>query len=310
MNKFTIKLFKFLFPFIILVLPMEFLLRQIPNDYKYKKNYLDKNSNKIEVLFLGSSHAFYGLNPFYCTQNCFNASHISQPFKYDLEILKKYEHNWYKLKIVVLPISYFSLFQKLETGSEAWRVKNYIIYYEINTSNDLADHTEMLSNKLGVNLRRIASYYIKGNTAISCSTLGWCISCNSKNARNLVETGKTAAKRHTNKDFKYMNENVSILKSIIEFGQRYNIKIVLITLPAYKTYVANLNKEQLKKTVQTAENISNQFENCFYFNFLENKSFSELDFYDADHLNEIGAKRLTLLIDKIIIDKVENTNVQ
>jgi hypothetical protein len=289
---------------------MEFLLRQIPNDYKYKKKYLDKNSDKIEILFLGNSHSFFGINPIYCTQNCFNASYITQSLDLDLEILKKYEQNWSKLRIVVLPISYFSLCESLETSSESWRIKNYIIYYRISTSKAFKDHTEVLSNNLSVNLRRITSYYIKGKSAISCSALGWGVTYNSKNAKDLVETGKEAAKRHTIKDFKYFNENVSTLKSIIEFGQRYNIKIVLFTPPAYETYVANLNKEQLKKTIQTAENMSNQFDNCFYFNFLENKSFSELDFYDADHLNEIGAEKLTLLIDKLIIDKVESINEQ
>jgi predicted ribosome quality control (RQC) complex YloA/Tae2 family protein len=206
------------------------------------------------------------------------------------------------LKIIVLPISYFSLLVKLDAASDSWRVKNYIIYYGINISNGMAYHTEMLSNKLSVNVKRIISFYLKRNTAITCSSLGWGVSYNSKNARDLVETGKDSAKRQTILDFKYFNDIVSTLKSIIEFGRMYNIKIVLFTPPAYETYFENLNKEQLKKTIQTAEDISNQFENCMYFNFLENKSFTKLDFFDADHLNENGAEKLTLLINNKIKD--------
>jgi hypothetical protein len=305
MKKFTIEILIFLLPLILPVIIMEFLLRQIPNDYIYKKEYLNNNSDKIEILVLGNSHSFYGLNPMYCSQNCFNASHITQSLDLDLEILKKYEPNWSKLKVIILPISYFSLIESLETSSESWRIKNYLIYYGIGTSKALGDHTEMLSNNLTANIIRIISYYIKGNSAISCSALGWGVSYNSKNAKDLVETGIEAAERHTIKDYKFFDQNVSSLKSIIEFGRRHNIQIVLFTPPAYETYTNNLNKEQLNRTIETAENISRQFDNCLYINLLENESFSESDFYDSDHLNEFGAKKLTLLIDKLIMDKIK-----
>ena len=107
----------------------EVVLRNIPNDYIYKKKYLDVYSNEIETLVLGSSHSFYGVNPAFFFKNTFNASHISQSFDYDLEILEKYDGYLGELKTVVIPISYFSLFHKLESGSESWRIKNYIIYY-------------------------------------------------------------------------------------------------------------------------------------------------------------------------------------
>jgi hypothetical protein len=302
MRKFIFKTLIFMLPICLIALTMEILLRLIPNDYYFKKKFLDAHSNDIETLILGNSHSYYGINPIYFSNNSFNASYISQSLNYDLKILKKYEHNWSKLKIIVLPISYFSLLVKLDAASDSWRVKNYIIYYGINISNGMAYHTEMLSNKLSVNVKRIISFYLKRNTAITCSSLGWGVSYNSKNARDLVETGKDSAKRQTILDFKYFNDIVSTLKSIIEFGRMYNIKIVLFTPPAYETYFENLNKEQLKKTIQTAEDISNQFENCMYFNFLENKSFTKLDFFDADHLNENGAEKLTLLINNKIKD--------
>ena len=67
-------------------------------------------------------------------RNCFNASNVSQTYIYDLEILKKYEYNWANLKVIVLPVSYFSLFMKLEASKEYWRVKDYVIYNRLNAS--------------------------------------------------------------------------------------------------------------------------------------------------------------------------------
>ena len=55
----------------------EFLLRRIPNDYSYKRAYLDVQSEDVEILIFGSSHSFFGIDPSYFSDRCFNASHVS-----------------------------------------------------------------------------------------------------------------------------------------------------------------------------------------------------------------------------------------
>ena len=292
-------------PIFVVAILMEILLRSTPNDYLFKKQYLDKNSSRIETLILGSSHSFYGLNPEYFSSNTFNASHISQSLNYDFEILKKYKDKFKNLKTIILPISYFTLFGKLEAGSESWRVKNYIIYYELNSSKSLVDYSEVLSNRINVNIKRIISYYVFGESTISCTDLGWGTICNSKNARDLAESGKTASKRHTvdiNSD-KYQQifqENIFILESIIQWSNKNNIKIMLFTLPAFETYRQNLNQEQLKITINTTSDICSKYDNCIYDNLLSDTNFVATDFFDADHLSDIGAKKLSILINNRI----------
>ena len=39
-----------------------------------------------------------------------------------------------------------------------------------------------------------------------------------------------------------------------------------------------------------------------YKNYMYDKMFIENDFYDADHLNEIGAEKLTKLLNNLIAD--------
>jgi hypothetical protein len=41
-------------------------------------------------------------------------------------------------------------------------------------------------------------------------------------------------------------------------------------------------------------------DNCYYVNLFEDTTFLASDFYDADHLNELGAKKLSLLLNKKI----------
>ena len=280
---------------------MEMLLRNIPNDYKYKKEYLDNNSKEIEILFLGSSHTYYGINPEFISENAFNAGHISQTIDLDYKILKKYENNWNKLKCIVILIDYFTLFSRLSSGIEYWRIKNYNIYYKMNLSNNLSDNSELLSVNFRSNLKRIASFYIFNNTPVSCSKLGF--GENHKKNKNLIETGKSAAKRHTEKDLSELQESIRIINSILKMASKNNAKVIFYTSPAYRTYISNLNKNQLNLTINTIKKLSDNKDNCLYVNFLNNSSFLAEDFRDADHLNKKGAKKLTKQLYRIINEK-------
>ena len=197
MKKFILKLVLFLFPILIISIIWELLLRNIPNDYKLKEEFLDNNSKNIEVLILGSSHALYGLDPEFFSEYAFNASYVSQYLDIDFDIFSKYSDRFEKLKAIVVPVSYFSLYGNLENSSEFWRMKNYVIYCGIGNVNDIKDHSELLSGKLSYNYRRTYSFYVKGLSDVSCSALGWGYSFKSTNSCDLKTTGIASAKRHT-----------------------------------------------------------------------------------------------------------------
>ena len=271
----------------------ESLLRHIPNDYAYKKAYLDENAANLDILFLGNSHAFYGINPGFLTSNSFNASHPSQTLKYDFEILDKYKNDFQKLKYIVVSLDYFTLFTTLESGLEPWRVKNYTIYYCLNSSQKMSDFFEIFSNKMSLNLGRIVEHYFQEKSIISCSKTGWGFAYNSSKNQDLISTGKSAALRHTVGNDIYLNENIKTLKSIVELAQKKGVKIVLFTSPAYCTYTENLDKNQMEKTLKVAKEMTHNYGNCQYLNLLKDSSFIKSDFFDADHLNELGAEKLT-----------------
>lgn len=303
MEKFIRKTIFFLLPLAILALLMEFLLRNIPNDYNFKKEYLNSNSNKITTIFLGSSHTYYGIDPDFISGNSFNAGHISQSIDLDYQIIKKYENNWDELKYIIIPIDYFTLFFRLKDGIEHWRIKNYNLYYDMSLSNSFSDNSELLSVSLKSNLRRIISFYFLSKTSVTCSKLGF--GNNYKNSSNLIETGKTAALRHTENDLSKLNESIEILIEIIDFASKNNIEIVFFTSPAYDTYVSNLDENQLNLTINTITELAEKYSNCNYFNLLNDPHFYSTDFGDADHLNSKGAKKLSLKLDKLISIKTE-----
>lgn len=305
MNRFIAKIGLFIVPIIALAILMEVLLRAIPNDYSLKREYMNTNAVEVETLILGSSHSFYGLDPDYFSANTFNASHISQSLSYDYAILEKYKDQLTNLKTLVLPISYFTFFETLESGPEAWRNKNYAIYYDISLVNSVWDYSEILRNKFNVNTERLISYYLKKQPSITSSSLGWGMNYKANNKINLDEDGFTTAKKHSmaldNKDLRAITTlNKGLLKNIQEWCEAENVKLFLFTPPAYTSYVENLNTNQLSISLDYINEVCKDSLNCEYQNFLNNPVFTKEDFYDADHLSHSGAKKLSRLINEWI----------
>lgn len=300
MTLFLRNIILFLSPVLLLGITGELLLRNIPNDYKVKKVYLDANAGKIKVLFLGNSHAFYGIDPQYFTEESFNAAYISQSLYYDWVILKKYSNKLDQLKYIVIPVDYFSLFTQLNDGNESWRVKNYNIYYGFHASSLIKDHSEMLGNKLNINILRLYRYYYRHQDNVTCSQLGWGKAYQSQYAHDLIKSAKIAAQRHRASSDKHFNENVAMLKSILDFAKSRQIKVLLFTSPAYKTYSSLLDPIQLNTTITAVTRLSGQYSNAIYINFLTDSSFTKRDFFDADHLDELGAKKFSIKLDSII----------
>lgn len=292
----------FLVPIVAVIIIMEVLLRAIPNDYMTKNKYLTENANQIETLILGSSHSYYGLNPFYFSSRTYNSSFVSQSLRFDFEILQKFESSYENLKTVVVPVSYFSIYSQLENGAEAWRLKNYNLYFDINTRSSWAYYSEFTSNKLVVNLKLLYSYYFLKNSQLTSTELGWGNSYRSLDAKDLIDSGLKAAKRHTVEDQDKvslaLSDNIAVLNKMIEWCENRNVTLLFYTPPAFKSYRESLNKKQLTNTIEAIAKISYGHKNCNYINMLSDTSFKSSDFYDADHLSEIGAKKLSLFMNK------------
>lgn len=308
MSKFLIKISIILLPAILIAIAIEVLLRNIPNDYSLKRMYIEEHADEIQTLVLGSSHALYGLNPEYFTDNCFNASYVGQTLDCDEAILKKYMHKLSNLKTVIVPTSYFSFVLKLNEGEESWRTKNYVLYYMVDISNSIYDYTEIFSNNFEVNIDRLISYYVKNKSAITCNENGCAISYDFADDKELEKTGIASAKRHTAKDYSFVKDNVNALISIVELCNKNNIRVLLYMSPAHKNYRKNLNKEQLLLTYYITNRISKKY-HCTFIDFFENKSFDKKDYCDSDHLNYIGQKKLSLMLNDEVEKKAINLNI-
>ncbi len=281
---------------------MEYLIRQTPNDYKAKSEFLNKNGNKIQILALGSSHGLNDIDPEYFSRYAFNAANVSQSLDIDSKILKKHEDKLTSLQYILIPVSYHSLFGTMKTGIETWRQKYYNIYYDIDIERNPLKVNELFSCTMKHNIYRLRMYYIKDYpTDLHITELGTERMRVNNDTTRFIKNSEAAAKRHTSEDLNHQfEENVGYLKEIIETGNKIGAKIIFFTPPFHKVYRDLLSKEQLNK-LYTLMNELKDDNKVFYYNFIN--SDDKLDFNDftnGDHLSYLGARKFTLELDSII----------
>ena len=105
----------FVIKIILLVIGGIFIIL-LGNLYKYK---VDENNkylrvpHNLKLINLGSSHGEYGLK-YDKNIKYYNLANESQPFYYDLKLLKKYKNNFERNAIIIIPISVFSFYPQMQ----------------------------------------------------------------------------------------------------------------------------------------------------------------------------------------------------
>ena len=110
MNRFLRRIFWFVLPVAAAAAGAEWGLRSIPHQLGYKAAYMERHAPQIEVLSLGLSHAFYGLDFHASKFRGFNLAYHGQPLDRDLELWEKYAGRLTSLRGVVISLSCFRRF--------------------------------------------------------------------------------------------------------------------------------------------------------------------------------------------------------
>ena len=292
----------FVLPLIVASIPVEYMIRQVPNPYKYKYEWMQKNAEDVEILVFGSSHSFYGIRPEFFEGKAFSLANVSQGLRQDLFLLEYWADRYKKLKTVICPISFSSWFGRgLEYGSESYRCRYYKIYMDCDLYPDLSLYNLELSD-FRTAKGKIAKLF-SSNEDPGYDEYGWGntykLSKKKMDKWNDGTEAEAAVKRHTVKSWDYIDMKYAQMKELAEFCKSRNIQLVLITTPCWYSYYDNLNKEQLVKMYELTNRFKNEFD-VPYFDYMKDPRFEADDFYDSNHLSEIGAKKFTKILNEDI----------
>lgn len=313
MKKYLIELFFFfIIPLVVIAVVAEYSVRKIPNDYAYKNTWLSNHSQEIEALYLGPSTVAYDIDPTISKINGFNAAHVSQPIKYDHFIFNKFFDQMKSLKYVIIGIDYWSPTGNMETTTEWWRIKYYTIYYNSPYHEGKSRYKYELyfhnTETLGIAIRGFFRFL--GLSKISHLTVnerGYGTNYNTQKKVAEWDNGITEAERHnimiseSKENENPYNTNMDYIRDICKKCQERDVKVILLGAPIYKSYVNTIKKEYIEERDEFCNNIANSFDNTIYINMTQSDLFTESDFFDANHLNEIGTRKFTEILDQAIL---------
>jgi hypothetical protein len=288
-------------PFLII----EIFYRVVPNNYTLKNQNLIRNYRNTEVLIFGNSHAFYGLNPTYFDKPTFNLSNISQTLYFDQLLFDKHIDQFKSLKYIVLTIEYTNLSQQDNSAEDVFRKYYYSAYMDIDVPiiNQFDEKVLFLSStrSFKINVGLIKDYFLNG-TIVTSDINGF--GTNNLQAKRSIENIQNA-KRTVNKHEDHLmdfSKNVDRLASIIEKCKTKNIEVILVTMPVTKQYALEVNQIKLKKIFSTCQTLQNQNDNVRYLNLFNDNRFEDADFFDADHLHDLGAIKSSKIVNDFIND--------
>lgn len=300
--KFIKKLLVFIIPVLLFIFILEINFFNHRNIYSLKKEILENNLSKYKVLVLGSSHVLYGVNPALFNESGFNLAQPSQSFYYDYEILLKYIKSMPSLRVVIIPVSYFSFEYDFLNSPEYWRSNFYKIYFGIPDKNEKIDFRKIQGGFLFLRETALLSLkeIIKVNSELGISDSG-AYRCKDVLPKNIRKNGlKRIEAQNGIMDRTMVGENEKLLGEIIELCIAANIEPVIITTPALNVYEENLDKRIYLEMQNTIAHFCKKY-NIKYYNYMSDGRFSVEDFCDADHLNFKGADKFSRVLNQEIL---------
>lgn len=308
MKSFCLKFIIFILPLISIFGFIEYKLSQMPNSYIIKKQLLDRKAGKIQVLITGTSHAYTGINPnFWNNIYAFDIANNSQDLTYDFLIVNKYIPRMKNLRLVIIPISYFSYETKLENSVEDWRKYFYFHFFHIPYSdfNLFSSKNYSLISLYGpTKTRELISKNFNEKLTEKIDENGFSITTGQLDK----EVGKSIGSErvnyfHQHMNIAFINDNKAVLIRLIHLCFSRNVIPVFITTPASEFFYDYIHEDTYERMQNITTALSKKY-SVRYINYFHDKRFVINDFSDSDHLNSTGAAKLSKIIYEDIIKAV------
>lgn len=292
----------------IFLLILSLIVGYINHRYKNTNVYKSMNSTdkffhvpeNIEIGNLGTSHAQYAFVYEDLDLVGFNFALPAQRLYYDNKILKKYIKNFKEDAVLIIPISYISLY--LGYDNENFEDFNKM-YYTFLSLKDIKKPrlNEYMKYKVLPILTaesNIKYAFIKEKTPYEPKPVyrNYTISID-----KMIEDGKQTSERHLEfirEGQKNKDEFRGILDDIIDIAIKNNLTPVLTTTPFTKYYNGHFSKDFYDEFQDSINEILNKYPNVKYLDYSHDPRFENSPeyFFDSSHLNLKGGKFFTEII--------------
>jgi hypothetical protein len=304
MARLSLLLAVFLLPLAFLWAALEWSTVRIPTSYSSKRLQLSALSGRIDTLILGASSAYYGVVPNQLSGAAFNLADVIQSLYYDDQLLTRALPKLPRLRRVVVPVQYISLFFELDDFFESWRQYFYAQEWGIppRRFRDRLDirmwsRVALLTPRSSILSLRPA---LSSTPAVeNTDDRGWSPAVAADNEVSRLDAAYAArrlAQYHgTMMHPGYEEANLSYLEHIISLLQAHHVECVLVTLPVWATFRDGMRADMWDRTQNDIQHLV-KIHGVRYLSFLNQPQLEAADFFDVDHLSPRGAVRFTKML--------------
>lgn len=283
-------------------------------DYYYLKNALRQAKNpSINTIITGSSYGLFDIDSDLLTHEV-NLSLASQDLYYSLKGIYEVCNTNKNIQNIVLCCGYYCFFSDLSKSQNSTQIMQISkiyqpLYNDIHNCTLLPPKADILFKSNIFDVQNLIDRYSMGEyekhyfhpdrPRKKYATKEW--DDKSKEWIELSDNEKEeAAKRRTalhNKNYKRkltLIENTSLFNKLVSFCTNNKINLLLVVTPSSKYYV-----ESLYSGYKTAfYDVLNSVEGVIHLLDLSENDpmYSDEDFNDTDHLNDLGATKMTTSI--------------
>lgn len=305
MNQFLKNVGVFAFSLLLLGGIMEYMVRQVPNAFVFKRQLLEQKNNNVKTLILGNSIVDYGINPSFLGDSTYNVALSGQWFRFNQSMLERYIDKMPHLRNIIWGIGSYSLWMDDVDDVD---VVYHKIYMDMYRESDNLPVSELVRLR-GYALRKWSKYYIAHGITMHCDSLGF------DNSYLLERRGiywfedipglvsHQCSWKDKDKDGSVYRANVRRMHEVAKLCHDRGIRLHLVMPPVHPEYYRLVDKNQVALVSQAAEDVSSHWNNVSWHDYLGDTRFTDDDFFDGNHLtSDIGAEKFTRILKRDLFE--------
>ncbi len=311
MKKFLIRAFILCAIIVIIGVFFECSLQKIPNPYTFKDELIARKSAAMKTLIIGSSVADYGIFPAYLGDSAYSLAISGEWIGYNEASLMRFIDKMPHLKTVFWGISfqalwkddtYSGIFQKDNEDSEKMKRAEQCIYRGITLGrcNPLYE-VECIQN-LNVSFEKWKKHYLLHQPTVRCDSLGFDYSyALSERQLSWKADWEKRVELHTvnvQKDVcrEVYQLNYERMLRVARLCRERGVRLYLVVPPTHSLYYTHVGVKQLKLMYAALHGVCRECDNVSCLDYFKDNRFVDDDFYDVNHLSDVGAKKFTRIL--------------
>lgn len=317
MKKFLIRVLFITVPLLILLALFECSLRRIPNPYLFKDELMSRKAMSVKTLIIGSSVADYGIFPAYLGDSAYSLAISGEWIKYNEASLMRFIDDMPHLKTIFWGICFQVLWkdddytgvfvESEEIGDETHKAEQ-CIYRGFTLGNHNPFYKIECIQNFPVAMEKWKKHYILRQPTVRCDSLGFDYTCALSKRSSNWKMWEQAVKSHSVDVHKNVcnviyRMNCKRMSRVAHVCKEKGIRLCLIVPPTHSLYYTHVGSEQLQLMYDALNEVCRKYENVLCLDYFKDSRFIDDDFYDVNHLSDVGAKKFTRILVEEIPEK-------